>query len=218
MLAPDWEAIELGTAFDMGKKVYRQYQRQRHIDDSIVVDPKRPIVVSWGFGKNPLVCIFAQTDGKKAWVFDELYVSGGDATQMVREVMRRYGGHRAGIKVYGSAHGAARKSAGKSEYAILTDYGLGRPNIKRLDAPDIDRVNAVNNMLEDIAGTVKLTIHPHCINLRRDFEQCLWLDDMSEIDPTDFGRGNAAAALGHFIIHEWPLRSAKPNAKRRFLK
>ncbi len=212
MLNPDWEAIEQGTAFDMGRKVYREYGH-RNIDDSIVLDPNYPIIISWGFGKNPLVCVFLQTDGKRVWVFDELYVSGGDAVQMAREVMRRYGGHRRGFKVYGSAQGGIRSGAGKTEYAILSEYGLPKPYVRRLDAVPIDRVNAVNNMLEDMTGNVRLTIHPHCINLRRDFEQCLWLEDRSDIDRIDFGRGNAADALGHYVLYEWPLRAKRKQTK-----
>lgn len=218
MLRPDWEAIELGRGEDMGRKVYKHHQTDRHLDDSITVKPEYPIVICCDFGKNPLVWMLAQTDGKRVWVFDEFAIRNGDTTQMAVQVQKQYGGHKRGLIVYGSATGTVRTSTGKSEYAILADYGLNRQRVKRMNPPDIDRVNAVNNMLENIAGEVRITYHSNCIMLRRDFDQCLWLEDMSDIDRTDFGRGNATDALGHFIVYKWPLRAARPNPNRRFWK
>jgi phage terminase large subunit GpA-like protein len=213
MLKPDWEAIELGRAEDMGRKVHKIHQVSRHCDSEVEVSPKYPIVVCATFNKNPLVWELAQTDGKQVWVFDEIAIRGGDTAQMAIQVQRRYGQHKKGFLVYGGARGSIQSSAKKSEYAILSDYGFNNHRYRRLDPPEVDCINAINNMLENIAGEVKLTYHPKCILLKRDFDQCLWLEDGSEIDRTDFGRGNATDALGHFIVHEFPLTNLRPTKR-----
>jgi hypothetical protein len=137
---------------------------------------------------------------------------------MGMEILRRYGSHKKGFIVYGSAAGTVRGAAGKSEYAIMKDLGFMRQAVKLTNPPPIDLINATNNMLEDIAGQSRLAFHPNCINLRRDFEQAIWLEDMSGIDRTDFGRGNAAEALSYYINYEWPLKIHRPDPARRFYK
>ncbi|MFQ5471986.1 MAG: terminase gpA endonuclease subunit, partial [Dehalococcoidia bacterium] len=216
---PDWDALRReGVATDEGTRLaFRHHDTERHIDGSITLKIERPIIVCADFGKNPLVWVLAQSDGRKVWCFDEVTRRNATTTDMAMEILRRYGSHKRGFTIYGSAAGTAR-TAGKTEYAILKDLGFTRAIFRKTNAPLVDRVNAVNNMLEDVSGASRLTYHPDCVNLGRDFTRAIWLDDMSDIDRTDFGRGMAADALGFYINHEWPLRLHKPDPKRRFWK
>jgi len=218
ILRPDWEAIERGVAVDLGRKVYVNHREEVHLDDTITLKEQLPIIVCCDFGKPQMIWELAQTDGKQVWVFDELAIRGADTAQMAMAIQKKYGGHRGGFLVYGSAQGTVRSSSGRSEYALLADYGFTKYRVRRMNPEQNDVINAVNNMLENIAGEVRLKYHPNCLHLRRDFSQCLWLEDRSDIDRTDFGRGFAAESLGYFIIYEWPLRTKKPNPSRRFYK
>lgn len=217
ILRPDWEAISRGVGEDRGLKVYRNYRQEIHLAD-VELKEQYPIVLCCDFKKDAMIWELAQTDGKEVWVFDEIYIRNSDTVEMAMKVQRKYGGHRRGIIVYGSAQGTIRSYGGKSEYALLSDYGMGRKKVKRTDPPREDIINAVNNMLENLEGRSRLTIGNDCIMLRRDLEQCLWLEDRSDIDRTDFGRGNAAEALGYFINYEWPLRAKSATPHRRFYK
>lgn len=217
---PDWEDLRrrgIG-GMDRTRLVYKHHKRDKHLDENIVVNPSLPITLCCDFGKDLPVWVLCQTNRIKVWAFDEIALRNATTMEMAVEVLKRYGNHRAGFIVYGSAVGTIRSTAGKSEYAILKDMGFHRQAIKSTNPPGIDMVNALNNMLEDISGAVRLTYHTNCINLRKDFEQSIWLEDMSDIDRMDFGRGNATDALGYFINYEFPLRSARPNPTRRFFK
>ena len=218
MLRVDWEALSLGRAEGQGRRVFKSYNASRHLDPSVAVDPNYPILVVCDFKKNPLIWLLAQTDGKKAWVFDEIRIDAGDSMQMTMRILRQYGKHALGLIVYGSPQGAVRGSSGKSEYTLLASYGLSTQRVRRSEAPLTDRVNAINAMLDSVTGEAMLTIHPQCINLKRDLEQCLWLDDMSDMDRTTFERNNAVETLSHFIHYEWPLRANAPTKQRRFYK
>ena len=217
---PDWEALRRRgvSGMDRTRLIYKHHNRLKHLDDTIVINPALPIIVCCDFGKNPLSWVLCQTDGKKVWVFDEVVLRNATTMDMAVEILKKYGKHGAGFKVYGSAVGTVRASTGKSEYAILSDMGLGRQVVKSTNPPDMDRINAVNTMLEDISGAVRLKYHSRCITLRKDFEQALWLEDMSDVDRTDFGRGNAVDALGYFINYEHPLRAVRVNPAKMFYK
>lgn len=220
MYNPDWEELRrrgLG-GMDRARLVYKHHSRDKHQDDTIVINSTLPIIICCDFGKNPLTWALCQTDKRKVWVIDVLAERNATTMDLAVKVLREYGNHRSGFLVYGSAVGTVRSTAGKSEYAILRDMGFARQVIKQTNPPDIDRINAINNMLEDLSGQVRLTYHPRAIALRKDFEQCIWLEDMSDVDRTDFGRGNAADALGYFINYEWPMRAIAPNPSRRFYK
>ena len=217
MLRPDWEAMEHSQIESKGRKVYRAHRSDNHMDSQITLRDDLRIIVCCDFGKNPLVWELAQTDLRQVWVFDELWIREASTAQMAMEVMKLYGNHPKGLIAYGSAQGAIA-TKGKSDYAILREYGLRSYRPSKTNPLDTDRVNSVNNMLENIAGEVRLTYHPNCVLLRRDFERCLWQEDMSDIDRTDFGRGNATDALGHFIVSTWPMKETRPNVKRKFYK
>lgn len=220
MYAPDWEELKrrgIGET-DKTRAVYKNHNRAKHQDETITVNMALPIILCCDFGKNPLTWVLCQTDKRRVWVFDEIALRNATTMDMIIDILKKYGQHPAGFVVYGSAVGTVRSSSGKSEYGILREMGFNRQTIKPINPLDIDKINAINNMLEDISGSVRLTYHPRCIMLRKDLEQSLWLEDMSDIDRTDFGRGNASDALGYFINYEWPLKGYKPNMTRRFLK
>ncbi|MBI5561918.1 MAG: phage terminase large subunit family protein [Deltaproteobacteria bacterium] len=219
MYNPDWEALRRGMGgADKTRLIYKNHGRHKHLDEAITLKPEYPIVLCCDFNRNPLVWPLCQTDGQKVWCFDEINIRNATTMDMGMEALRRHGGHKKGFIVYGSASGTLRSPAGKSEYAILKDLGFFRQAVKLTNPLPSDRINAVNNMLENMAGLSRLSYNSNCAMLKKDFEQAIWLEDMSEMDRTDYGRGNAADALGFFIAYEWPLRAANPDPAKRFYK
>jgi phage terminase large subunit GpA-like protein len=211
MLRPDWEAIERTGHISKGRLVYKNHSVENE-DDSIRLNKDFPIIICCDFKTNPLVWVLAQTNGVWLKAFDEIARQNGTTSELAIEVQRRYGGHEAGFLVRGSVAGTIA-SRGKSEYAVMRDYGFGRHKAKRMNPSEHELVNATNNMLENLAGIHRLTYHPRCMMLKRDFEQAVWLEDMSEIDRTDFGRGNAAQALGYYIDYRFPVKGPKKQGR-----
>ncbi|MEE8573958.1 MAG: hypothetical protein V3T30_00980, partial [Thermodesulfobacteriota bacterium] len=81
-----------------------------------------------------------------------------------------------------------------------------------------DRVNAVNSMLLNTRGEVRLTHHPCCDSLRRDFETVTWSETVGSINKNDGDRTHATDALGYFIASEFQLKRKRVDPLLRYYK
>lgn len=79
-------------------------------------------------------------------------------------------------------------------------------------------MNAVNAMLENTGGLSRLTHHPRCNALRKDFETIEWVENGSGIDKSRRDRTHASDAIGYFIEHEFPLKIGRSDPKLKFYK
>ncbi len=226
-LGVDWDLLEKSLA--SGGTTIKTFQAHspKHRDEGIELDTRQPIIVCVNFLASPCVWELCQVvaggvdsrtgkkkGAEKVRVFDEVVMLHAGTMQMGREVLRRYDSadtikHGPGFIVYGP-------EADRSEYAILTELGFRRPVINRKSELR-DRVNAILNMLEDVKGEARLTYHPSCIMLGKDFAQTVWKDDGSDLDRAN-GRGAAVDALGYYIEDQYPLRSSRPDPSKRFYK
>lgn len=199
-------------------RVYYAYSRQTHETASAEVVPELPLIVCCDFNVDPCVWEAAQTDGVNVRVVDEIARRNTNTVEMGKELLRRYGKHRAGLIIYGDAAGSARSTAGESDYAILGSLGLKYQRVKRQNPRVKDRVNAVNGMLANALGETRLVHHPRCVELRKDFETVQWDATGTEIDKSCRERTHATDALGYFIEHEFALRLSKADPSKRFYK
>ena len=218
-LNPDWDKLEIAP--DTGATFNQVYytHSQDNCDPEIEVKSNLPLIICCDFKKNPMVWPIAQTSGGKVWVVDEIVVRHGNTIAMAKELRSRFKDHEGGFIIYGSAMGTVRSGTSKSQYALLIDMGFGQQRVKRVNPTREGVTDAVNNMLRDIVSDeVRLTYHPRCIMLKRDFEQAAWNEEGTDIDRLDFGRGNASDALGYFIEKEWPRKTARKNPNKKFYK
>jgi hypothetical protein len=70
----------------------------------------------------------------------------------------------------------------------------------------VDRVNAVNAMLDPADGQVRLTMDPSCGELVSDLETISW-DAYGKVDKSDPQRTHASDALGYCIARLFPIGS-----------
>jgi hypothetical protein len=199
-------------------RVYYAYGAEEHEDETLTVVPGLPIALCCDFNVGTCVWEAAQTDGKSVWVIDEIVRRDTNTVEMGKEALARYGGHRAGLVVYGDAAGMSRSTAGKSDYALLSELGLDAARIRRSNPLVKDRVNALNAMLRNTAGEVRLRHHPRCVYLRKDLECVEWTGGGGHLDKSNASLTHATDALGYFIEYEFPLRLRARGAERRFYK
>lgn len=199
-------------------RVYYAYDAVKNQDASIAVKPELPIIMACDFNVDPCVWVLLQTDFNSVRVFDEVVLRNTNTMDMGREVLRRYGFHKAGFIVYGDSAGSARSTAGKSDYAILSGMGFIEQRVKRSNPAVKDRVNAVNSMLLSSKGEVRLFHHPRCVFLRKDFETVEWASNNVDIDKSQRDRTHASDAIGYFINTEFGLTFGGPNPDKRFYK
>ncbi len=199
-------------------RVYYAYRRDTHEDASITLNPKLPIILCCDFNVDPCVWELVQSDGYLVKVFDEVALRDTNTVEMAREVKRRYGGHRGGFIVYGDAAGASRSTTGKSDYVLLKELGFKDQRIARANPQVKDRVNAMNTLLLNSKGEVRLTHHPVCGYLRKDLEGITWSDSGEGIDKRDGLRTHASDAIGYYVDKEYSLIKKRLNTSKRFYK
>ena len=121
------------------------------------------------------------------------------------------------VRLYGDAAGAARSTAGQSDYEIIRQFFRTEPDfkvshqIKSANPLVRDRVNAVNAMLCNNAGERRLLVNPCCKQLIRDLERVSWKADsndnlLPQLDKTNPGLTHVSDALGYLIESEFALR------------
>lgn len=212
-LKPDWDELEKNMGSDRyAYRVFTGYNPPKHLDPKIEMNPKQPIIVCVSFDRDTCTWMLAQSDGRAVKVFDDITMRGADTVRMGQQMRKRYEAQiKAGVQflVYGP-------EADKSEYALLSDLGFRRQIINR-NGDIRASMNAISAMLEGAQGEVRLSLHPRCTMLKKDFELCAWKEDGSDIDRAS-GRGYAVTALGHYIGCEFPLKLHRPNSAKRFYK
>ena len=218
-LKPDWDELENNIGIDnYAYKVFPAYDPAKHLDLKSGVDARRPVIVCVSFIPDPCVWLLAQTDGKTVTVLDEIVLRGADVGRMAAEVRKR-------LKTYAGTEAVSATPSGpiiygpegtRSDWSRLAEMDLRNHRIaRRTDVKG--RMNAIAHLLEGPTGEVRLTIHPRCVMLRKDFERVAWKEDGSDLDRAS-GRGYAVDTLGYFVEQDFPLRAAGPNPARRLWK
>lgn len=199
-------------------RVYYAYDRKSHEDAEVKVNDKLPVLICCDFNVDPCVWEIVQTDGIKVWAVDEIALRNTNTVEMGKAALKRYGGHKAGIFIYGDSAGMNRSTAGTSDYAILHGLGFKAQRIKNKNPLVKDRVNAVNAMLRNYGDEARLFHHPRCAELKKDFETVEWKGDSAEIDKSCRDRTHASDAIGYFIEYEFPLKVKRADPKLKFYK
>ena len=123
------------------------------------------------------------------------------------------------VRLYGDAAGAARSTAGHSDYEIIRQFYQTAPDFhvsyhNKSSNPLVrDRVNAVNAMLCNNQGERRLLVNPCCKQLIRDLERVNWKADshdnlLPQLDKTNPGLTHVSDALGYLIESEFGLRQS----------
>ena len=121
------------------------------------------------------------------------------------------------VRIYGDAAGAARSTAGRSDYEIIRQFFRTQPDfrvtyhVKSSNPAVRDRVNAMNGMLRNNQGERRLWVNPGCKQLIRDLERVSWKADshdnlLPQLDKTNPGLTHVSDALGYLIESEFGLR------------
>ena len=110
-----------------------------------------------------------------------------------------------GINVYPDSAGSARSTtSNRSDHQILRDHSF---NViaKKANPPVLDRINALNRMLKDANGKIRMTVDPSCTYLIKDLEQCQ-RDRAGKIEKNkDISLSHALDACSYYIALKHPI-------------
>lgn len=212
--------LEGGAAALGGQLAYaEQFNHKIHVTDGARLVMGRPLEMALDFNIDPGMHVYL---GQYLPDLD-LFVIAHEihAPRLtVRQAVVKFGewlGSIGGFKfpelqVFGDATGKSEwPGTGQSQYEILVQ-GLEQLGITpRLRVRDsnplkVDRVNAVNVALRDMAGRNHVVIHPQCERLLDDFRRVRWDDTGRDLDKKNKLLTHASDAVGYWIHYLRPLR------------
>jgi hypothetical protein len=194
----DGEFVNLTTG-----QVYDRFDRGKHIVTDSPDVSREPLRVGVDFNVGNMSAVIAIRQGNSLLVIDE--ISGAhDTDALAQEIQRRYPDHR--VYVYPDASGGNRSTnASQTDIQILESYGFSNQS-PRSNPPIRDRVAAVQALLENGKGQVRLQIHAAC----RKLIECLELQSYTERGEPDkdAGHDHMNDALGYVVWREFnPLHA-----------
>jgi hypothetical protein len=194
----DGEFVNLTTG-----QVYDRFDRTKHVTTDLPDTSREPLRIGVDFNVTNMSAVIAIRQGNRLLVIDE--ISGAhDTDALAQEIKRRYPNHR--IYIYPDASGGNRSTnAAQTDIQILESYGMSNQS-SRSNPPVRDRVAAVQALLENGKGEVRLTIADTC----RKMIECLELQSYTEKgDPDkDAGYDHMNDALGYVVWREFnPLHA-----------
>lgn len=194
----DGEFVNLTTG-----QVYDRFDRAKHVAVQMPDISREPLRIGVDFNIGNMSAVIAVRVGKSLYVVDE--VSGAhDTDALAQKIKAHYPDHR--IYVYPDASGGNRSTnATQTDIAILESYGMSNQSPKA-NPPVRDRVAAVQALLENGKGEVRLKIAASCVKTI----ECLELQSYTEKgDPDkDAGYDHMNDALGYLVWREFnPLHA-----------
>jgi PBSX family phage terminase large subunit len=194
----DGEFVNLTTG-----QVYDRFDRAKHVAVQMPDISREPLRIGVDFNVGNMSAVIAIRVGKSLYVVDE--VSGAhDTDALAQKIKAHYPDHR--IYVYPDASGGNRSTnATQTDIAILESYGMSNQSPKA-NPPVRDRVAAVQALLENGKGEVRIKIAASCVKTI----ECLELQSYTEKgDPDkDAGYDHMNDALGYLVWREFnPLHA-----------
>lgn len=199
---------EFEASFEtMSGRVYYAFDRKVHVDPDVKFNPHRPIWVGVDFNIDPMsACIMQPQTNGEIWVVDEIFLRNSNTEELVDELERRYWEYMKDTTVYPDPAGASRQHArGESDLKIFSEKGFVRLKYRRKHPLIADRVNAVNRLLRDAGGAVRMKVAPGCTNVIESLEQTLYKAGTRDIDKKQ-SMEHITDAMGYCIDIEFPLK------------
>jgi len=194
----DGEFVNLTTG-----QVYDRFDRIKHVTIELPDTDREPLRIGVDFNVGNMSAVIAVRLGSSLLVIDE--ISGAhDTDDLAQEIIRRYPQRR--MYVYPDASGGNRSTnASQTDINILESYGMSNQS-PRANPPVRDRVAAVQALLENGKGQVRLQVSETCKRVIECLElQCY--TDKGEPDK-DAGFDHMNDALGYLVWREFnPLHA-----------
>ena len=184
-------------------QVYDRFDRTKHVVATVADFSREPLRIGVDFNVGNMSAVVTVRSGDRLTVVDE--ISGAhDTDALAQEIKRRYPDHR--VYVYPDASGGNRSTnASRTDIQILESYGFSNQS-GRSNPAVRDRVAAVQALLENGKGQVRLTVAQGCTRLI----ECLELQSWTEKGDPDkeAGHDHMVDALGYVVWREFnPLQA-----------
>lgn len=192
----------------MSGRVYYAFDRNVHVG-KYTFDPDLPICVGSDFNIDPMsTCILQPQPSGEVWVVSEISLRDSNTLEVCEELERRYWRYMNGdqITIYPDPAGGNRQHArGESDLDIYKEKGFPYHRYHKRHPAVADRVNAVNKLLRDAAGNVRLRVDAGCKEVISSLEQTMYKPGTRDIDKKP-GFEHMSDALGYPLEIMFPSR------------
>jgi phage terminase large subunit-like protein len=202
-----------------GARVYGNFDRMIHVGRDIPpINQRMPLMWTWDFNVEPMVSLVAQLHNYTYVFHKELILEDGNISDMCDLFYHHFPEHGNEVWLYGDSTGEGRSNqTGQSNYWTIMNemkqYGPLRMKVPTENPRVPDRINAVNRLLRDEDGLVRIQLDPSCTELITDFEGVLFDPKMAgkilkirnKKDPY-FKRTHTSDAAGYLLAFEEPVR------------
>ena len=188
------EFVNLNTS-----SVYDRFDRNIHVADQLLNYENEILRIGLDFNVGNTNCVVGVRDGNRLVIIDEI-TKMHDTDAISKEILRRYPSQK--ILVYPDASGGNRSTnASRTDISILESYGFTNMS-PRSNPPIKDRVSAVNALLKNGKGEVRLAISPGCRTLIESFELQAYDEKTGEPDKQN-GYDHILDCIGYLIWREF---------------
>jgi hypothetical protein len=194
----DGEFVNLTTG-----QVYDRFDRAKHVTATVPDITREPVRVGIDFNVGNMSAVIAVRLNNGLLVIDEI-AGAHDTDALAQEIRRRHPQQQ--VYIYPDASGSSRSTnASQTDIQILESYGMSNQS-PRSNPPVRDRVAAVQALLENGKGQVRLQVTQGCKRVIECLElQCY--SDKGEPDK-DAGFDHMNDALGYLVWREFnPLHA-----------
>jgi hypothetical protein len=201
---------EFEASFEtMSGRVYYPFDRQEHVGD-YPFNPQLPLWIGMDFNIDPMSTVVYQLQSNgELWAVDEVVLFGSNTEEVCKELDKKYWRQQKQITIYPDPAGGQRQHArGETDLDILRDAGFKRIKYRRKHPLVADRVNAVNRMLRDANGKIRMRVNSTCKHLINALEQTIYKKGTREVDKSQ-GTEHSADAAGYCIDLEFPVRKVE---------
>jgi len=220
MILAKWVSLESGL-------IYYAFDKDTHITEEAEFKPE--YAISWTHDFNigvdkPMSSLLCQiVRGRDAQgvvrpelhIFDEIIIESCDTQEACQELKGRgWLEQQPSVIVYGDASGRHKDTRSKTtDYAIISMAGF-KNQVVPLANPSIrDRHNAVNSLLKNAVGDIRVKIHPRCKTLIKGLSLTKFKPGARYVEEEQPWQ-HCTTALGYLIAQEFPVTQYSPSGAK----
>jgi len=181
-----------------GNRAAYNFDRQIHVKQT----DQRTSRLAWGidFNVDYMSAVLIMEFTNSIHYLNEIRLTNSNTEEMAKEMKKI----APNIPVYPDAAGRSRSTtSNRSDHQILKDHSF-YIIAKKTNPPIIDRLNALNRMLKDANGKIRMTVDPKCVYLIKDLEQVQRTRD-GKIDKSDIKLTHMMDACSYYISYKYPV-------------
>ncbi len=209
-----------------GTHIYYNFNRALHVSDEIEFDEHLDILwthdFNIGMDKPMSSCLCHIKKGMfhgkyrpELHVFDEIIMNTADTYDIFQEFVTRnyHQGKPHRVVIYGDASGRARDTRSKTtDYAILRNAGFVNQKIPSANPPIRERHNALNSLLRNTDGDIRIKIHSRCVQLAKGLESVRLKQGSQYVEEETYTQ-HVTTAIGYLVCREFPLRTVSTKSQ-----